>query len=642
MRSIDVPARHARWNLTAKITLFAGAFLVLSLLAVGATLWTAWNLQGGAAAVNEAGRLRMLSYRLALSSANGQRARLDAEAAQLQASLDLLRHGDRTRPLLVPWDPTIRARYAAVLRGWAALRPRWLGAAGTRPPSRAAVDAFVGGIDRLVLSIEHRLDFWNGMLHTAQLGLAGLVVFGTMLMFVAGYLLVLDPVGRLSRGVAALAQGDYAARVEVGTTDELGDLAQAFNRMAGQLHDVHTELEQRVRLKTADLSTEQRRLAALYEVSALVSRAQDLPTLAESFVRALQRIAGADAAVLRWTDETARRYVLLAAEGMPEALSEDERCLLPGACYCGQADVAAGPQVVQLLRDAQTAQAACVRAGFSTLVSVPVAAQQRLLGEIDLLYRDGTRADPAQHALLEALAGHLAAAMESLRGAALEREAAVARERNLLARELHDSIAQALAYMKIQLQLLRTAMQAGDAGRSAKALDDIENGVRESLADVRELLLHFRTRTREQDIEPALRVTLHKFELQTGVSAQMRIDAHGQPLPPDVQIQVLHIVQEALSNVRKHARASRVELDVHSVPNWSFELRDDGVGFDPEALAADAAAHVGQQIMRERAATIGATLRIASRPGHGTRVRLDLAAAAPARGAAIDGDDHAR
>jgi two-component system nitrate/nitrite sensor histidine kinase NarX len=628
-----------RWNLSAKITLFAAAFLLLSLIAVGATLWTAWNLQGGAAAVNEAGRLRMLSYKLALSAAAQQRGRMAADARQLQDSLELLRRGDAARPLFVPWDATIRARYARVQAAWATLRPRWLDAPAARAPTRAEVDAFVASVDALVMSIERRLDFWNTMLHTAQLALAGLVLIGTMLMFVAGFLLVLDPVGRLSRGVAALARGDYAARVDIGTTDELGDLAQAFNRMAGQLQGVHDELEARVRMKTADLRTEQQRLAALYEVSALVSHAQDLPTLAQDFVRALQRIAGADAAVLRWTDETAQRYLLLAAEGMPEALRDDERCLLPGVCHCGGASVDGGTRVVHFADRAVSAeQAACVRAGFSTLLSVPVVAQQRLLGEVDLLYRDASRADPAQHALYEALAGHLAAAMESLRGAALEREAVVARERNLLARELHDSIAQALAYMKIQLQLLRGAMQAGDAARSAKALDDLDHGVRDSLADVRELLLHFRTRTREQDIEPALRMTLHKFELQSGVEVRPDIEADGRPLAADVQIQVLHIVQEALSNVRKHARARRVEVDVRSVPRWSFELRDDGVGFDPEAPRADQ--HVGLQIMRERAATLGAALLLASRPGQGTRVRLELASSEMPRTAAEPESDH--
>ena len=103
--------------------------------------------------------------------------------------------------------------------------------------------------------------------------------------------------------------------------------------------------------------------------------------------------------------------------------------------------------------------------------------------------------------------------------------------------------------------------------------------MRESYGDVRELLVHFRTRTNSEDIEPALLTTLRKFEHQTGLKAQMQVQGHGMPLSPDLQVQVLHIVQEALSNVRKHARATRVWLDVQQQPQWRFEVRDDGDGF---------------------------------------------------------------
>jgi two-component system, NarL family, nitrate/nitrite sensor histidine kinase NarX len=84
----------------------------------------------------------------------------------------------------------------------------------------------------------------------------------------------------------------------------------------------------------------------------------------------------------------------------------------------------------------------------------------------------------------------------------------------------------------------------------------------ESYSDVRELLLHFRTRTNTEDIEPALATTLRKFEHQSGVKAVLKMHGHGLPLAPDVQIQLLHIVQEALSTVRKHARATQVWLEV--------------------------------------------------------------------------------
>ena len=627
-------ARHAvmkrHWTLTAKIALFSGVFLLLSLMSVGATLWISWNLEGGAAAVNVAGQLRMLSYKVALSAASPDKTRLAADLRRMQGNLDLLRIGSPSRPLYVPWDAAIRTRYDAVRAHWQSLQPRWESASQAHPVPREEVDQFVTQINAFVGAIEHRLDFWTTVLHAFQMGLAVLVVIGALLMFYAAYLFVLDPVGRLSRGVQALEQGDYSARVDINTTDELGDLAIGFNRMAGQLQAVHGELEERVRQKTAALQTEQQRLAALYRISALVSTAQSLDDLAKEFTAAMQDIAGADAALLRWTDETARRYLLLAAHSMPPSITEAERCLMAGTCHCGQTRAGEGPQVVQFHPAAAAGGAvsapddACVREGFATLVSIPVTVQQRLLGEIDLFYRGEHRLDPQQSALFDALAGHLAAAMESLRSAALEREAAVSRERALLARELHDSIAQALAFMKIQLQLLRTALKSGNTLRINTAVDELDAGVRESLADVRELLLHFRTRTQDQDIEPVLRSTLQKFELQSGVPAQLHFSGHGQPLDPDVQIQVLHVLQEALSNVRKHARAKRVDVEVTSLPHWRFAVSDDGRGYDPHTMQADAQAHVGLQIMRERAAQIGGTLDIQSAPGKGTQVVLEL------------------
>jgi two-component system nitrate/nitrite sensor histidine kinase NarX len=104
------------------------------------------------------------------------------------------------------------------------------------------------------------------------------------------------------------------------------------------------------------------------------------------------------------------------------------------------------------------------------------------------------------------------------------------------------------------------------------------------------------------------------------------MQGQGLPLTPDLQIQVLHILQEALSNVRKHAHASQVWLDVQQQPRWRFEVRDDGIGFqadDPDRHET----HVGLRIMAERAERIGATLEVISTPGHGSSVVLELAPA---------------
>ena len=104
---------------------------------------------------------------------------------------------------------------------------------------------------------------------------------------------------------------------------------------------------------------------------------------------------------------------------------------------------------------------------------------------------------------------------------------------------------------------------------------------------------------------------------------QAPCEVHGLPLPADVQVQVLHIVQEALSNVRKHAGASQVWVDVTRAPAWRIEVRDDGRGFDPAEHAPDET-HVGLRIMNERARRIGATVTVQGRPDEGAQVILSL------------------
>jgi two-component system nitrate/nitrite sensor histidine kinase NarX len=119
-----------------------------------------------------------------------------------------------------------------------------------------------------------------------------------------------------------------------------------------------------------------------------------------------------------------------------------------------------------------------------------------------------------------------------------------------------------------------------------------------------------------------LQETLQKFQHQTGLPSRLQIRGTGLPLPPDVQVQVLHVLQEALSNVRKHAQASQVSLEVDKGERWRFTVRDNGRGFDTEREQGES--HVGMKIMRERAERIGARVALASSSAQGTAVVLTL------------------
>ena len=613
-----------QWNLGAKLALVALPFMLLSLLAIAATLWVSWQLEGGAAAVNEAGRMRMQTYRLSLSLASADEAALRRQVVDFEHSLGLLRGGDPERPLFVPWDETVRACFAAVEQDWSGFKQHWAGAADIDVPElRAQAASFVTHIDALVDGIETHMSRWTALQHLLQMAVLALAVAGGITLLLTGYRFVLEPVLQLKRAIEGLQGGDFGVRVAGTSQDEFGTLAAGFNQMADQLQSMYRNLEAKVADKTSELRDKGDRLQALYDMSTLIADATTLEQLGNGFCRRIASVARADAVALRWSDEGNRRYMLLASHGLPQNMVDEEQCLMAGDCLCGLPDAPTGVRVIPIQALPAGSLPHCARADFQSVVALPIRLHERTMGEVNLFYNAQVTPSPAERSLLEALTSHLSAAMETLRLDGLEKEAAVSQERNLLARELHDSIAQSLAFLKIQVQLMRDALASGDAQRMQSVLGEIDAGVRESYGDVRELLLHFRTRANAEDIEPALQTTLRKFEHQSGIHTRLSMQGQGLPLPPDVQIQVLHIVQEALSNVRKHARAHQVWLDVLQQPRWRFEVRDDGIGFDSDDRARGET-HVGLRIMAERAERIGATLDVLPTPGRGTSVVLAL------------------
>jgi two-component system nitrate/nitrite sensor histidine kinase NarX len=610
--------RWSRARLATKIGILGASLLTIGLASIGLTLWIGWQLEGGAAAVNEAGRLRMKTWRMAYLAATGDDAQLRAQATAYEAALRELMVGDPARPLFLPRDGRTSAAYQAVTADWQALKSASRNGVPALRGDQA--EALVRRVDLLVNAVEARMASWSSLLSAVQLALVGLAIAAAVVFLYASHLVVFAPVDRLRRGLNALEQGALGMRIPEDALDEFGELARGFNRMAERLQAVYRGMEDEVRAKTADLRQEQRRLAALYDAAAFAAGAQSQRELAAGFGDRVRQVAGADAVAVRWMDPSDQRMVLLAAQGLPPAMMEAERCLVPGACHCGTP----GPRArVVPIASADASRSHCAKANFVALVNVALTLQGRAMGEIDLLYREMPQLAESDRELLDSLASHLSSAMDSLRNEALQREAAVAEERGMLARELHDSIAQSLAFMKIQLQLLKTAQQQGQATVAARLLDELELGLKEGTADVRALLLHFRTRTDGDDLLPALQQTLQKFRLQSGVQAELEVDGHGAPLPADVQVQLLHVVQEALSNVRKHARAQQVHVRLAHQPHWQIDIRDDGCGFDTHAGPPDDS-HVGLRIMRERAAKVGAAVELDSRPGAGTRVRVSL------------------
>jgi two-component system nitrate/nitrite sensor histidine kinase NarX len=611
-------------SLSRKLIRTGTALLLVGLASIGLTLWVTWQLEGGAAAVNEAGRMRMQTWRLSSTVQTGAPARdVGTLVSDFDASLELLRNGDPSRPLFVPWDESTLAQFTTVEALWKSQRGQWLQAQPlTAPESMRTAGIFVEAIDRFVLSIERQMSRFTAILNLFQFVMMALAVGAAVVMLFTGYQYVINPLAHLRQGLRKIESGDFAARVEVQAQDEFGQVAAGFNGMALRLQQMVDGLEAKVEAKTHHIEAQRARIETLYEVSAFLARADSIEELSKGFAQRVRAVMKADAVAVRWSDEANQRYLMLASDCFPQEMLDDERSLLAGACACGNLKPDARTRVIPIHSHELAPMRHCAKVGYESLISVPIRLQQRLIGEVDLFFRSTATLRPDEVELLDALASHLASALEGLRAAALEREAAASEERALLARELHDSIAQSLAFLKIQVQLLRAASQKAQADQVQIALDELDAGLRESINDVRELLVHFRTRTNTDDIEQALQETLQKFRHQTGLPAQLQVQGEGLPLPSDVQVQVLHVVQEALSNARKHAGAQHVNLQVFKGAQWRFVVQDDGIGFTP--ADARSATHVGLHIMQERASRIGAQVQVQSLPGEGTTVTLTL------------------
>jgi signal transduction histidine kinase len=230
------------------------------------------------------------------------------------------------------------------------------------------------------------------------------------------------------------------------------------------------------------------------------------------------------------------------------------------------------------------------------------------------------------YALLAGLAVGMVVLVQRRRLERAEREfRAVLGERNRIAREIHDTLAQGYVGISVQLEVLAELLRMSKVEAAEKHLDLTRGYVREGLADARQSIWALRS---QDSGETTLPVRLRRMaEAAGGGGLESRFSIFGayRPLPPGTEREILLVAQEAIHNVKKHAGAKQLSVQLHYRPGEiALEVRDDGRGFAVDE--ASAPGHYGLTGMRERAATIGGRMEVTSEPGGGTTVRLQAAA----------------
>ena len=227
-------------TLSAKIIAIQVVFLVVALMSIGMTLLVSWQLEGGAAAINDAGSLRMRAYRLAYLLADARdglpaavRHELAAELREFDGVLATLKRGDPARPLLLPANAEVGVLFAGIEARWTVLRAVAQRALDGMPAAltRSEVAAFVEATNVLVFRIEDDLARSTNLLTMFQLGLVGLAIAGAITLVYLAFLVIILPLQRLREGMQRMAAADFSVRLAAGGRDEFGQLAAGFNHM---------------------------------------------------------------------------------------------------------------------------------------------------------------------------------------------------------------------------------------------------------------------------------------------------------------------------------------------------------------------------------------------------------------------------
>ncbi|HUF16695.1 MAG TPA: GAF domain-containing sensor histidine kinase [Thermoanaerobaculia bacterium] len=261
-----------------------------------------------------------------------------------------------------------------------------------------------------------------------------------------------------------------------------------------------------------------------------------------------------------------------------------------------------------------------------SLLAVPITCKSPFRGNIYVSEKTaGSQFTDDDQETLERFAVQAGIAIDNAHLHAQAAEIATAQERLRIAHEMHDGLAQVLGYVNTKVQAAKQYLRNGRAEEASTQLDELAISAREAYGDVREAIVGLRTLPgSDRNLTEVLDEFLHQWKDQSGVSTELNIDPDLR-LQTSVELQLVRIIQESLTNVRKHARARVVRVDVHRHNGLLVaSVTDDGVGFNPELTRRGEFPRFGLSTMRERATSIGGSLEIESSPGSGTTVRFTM------------------
>ncbi|WP_301817479.1 histidine kinase [Neisseria maigaei] len=578
-----LPARFSDGiSLSLRLKLLTGLWVGLAALSVVLTLLLSLRLENAASVIEEAGNLRMQAYRLAYMAGEGSpRAQIDNQIAEFEKSLKRIAQSDAIHPLIPSDTPLAYDLIQSMLIiDWQANILPSLQA--YRRPTQVELYRFAGNIELFLQALENANEKNTWWLRRFQWAIMLMTLVSSVLMLFWHQIWVIRPLQALGEGAERIGQRHFDIPVPEDGTPEFKQVGRCFNQMGGKLKALYDNLEGQVAEQTHNLEKQNRNLTLLYRTTRDLHQSYTPRQAAEEFLNHILPAVGAQSGSIYLENGSDTDISVHTAEhGKKPPLEKyhDE--------------------------------------------TFPIEYQNEKLGMLSLSFSDGISLTGDDRTLLQTLIRQLGVSLAGAKQEEEKRLLAVLQERSLIAQGLHDSIAQALTFLNLQVQMLETAFAENKREEAAENIGFIKTGVQECYEDVRELLLNFRTKISNKEFPEAVADLFARFTQQTGTTIETAWK-NGTHLPTqDEQLQMIFILQESLSNIRKHARATHVKftLSEHG-GRFTMTIQDNGQGFDTEKIGEPTGSHVGLHIMQERAKRIRAVLEIRSQAQQGTTVSL--------------------
>lgn len=566
------------------------AIVAFSIITMLSSYWVTEQADQDALAINVSGALRLQTYELGFLASTEQ-------TEQLKASIERFSDG-LEQPLFraLQKEPELGSAYEAINDQWKKLRAALEAGTWTQEELSHLLANQVKLTHDFVSLVQEAAEERIRLLRSIQL--AALLVTLILAIFIIQLLKakVQQPLARLTYAAHRIGKGDFTQRVNVSGDDELALMAATLNHTCDAIAAMYGLLESRVKEQTLELKRNNDTLAFLFHTARTMLNQQGDPVDYQNILDRLAEIINIDKFEL----------CLMTASG--ETPYTQIKPTESDTAVCGRKDCSncRSENVFVKLSDPQGIRFPLLHDGINYGV---------------LVVRDYISEKSWRFQLVQSVADQISLSLSLTERRNQDRRLALMQERTVIARELHDSLAQALSYLKIQVTRLERAQKKQSYELQKPIIDELRTGLDAAYRQLRELLTTFRLRMTGEGLFAALNHTVDQLTEQSSLDFHLNFALNRVPLSPIEEIHLLQIAREACQNAVHHSRGKNVWIDLKETEDNVIVLSvaDDGVGLNPEIEKLH---HYGMAIMQERANQLNGELRVKGRNGGGTLVTL--------------------